>query len=105
VRVCLPTWAPPDESANGWLNAIYKDAFDRAVDPGAQSSFSQALSSGAKSFLQAADIIFTIPEYYQELGGSYITTLDSAPGGLSYYPPRSARAGFLGESAATRPAS
>jgi hypothetical protein len=71
---------------NGWLNAIYQDAFNRAVDPGAQSSFSQALSSGARSFQQAADIIFTSPEYYQELVASYITTLDGAPGG-SYYPP------------------
>jgi hypothetical protein len=55
---------------DGWLNAIYQDALNRAVDSGGQSAFSQALSSGAKSFQQAADIIFTSPEYYQDLVAS-----------------------------------
>jgi hypothetical protein len=55
---------------NGWLNAIYQDALNRAVDSGGQSAFSQELSSGAKSFQQAAEIIFTSPEYYQVLVAS-----------------------------------
>jgi hypothetical protein len=55
---------------NGWLNAVYQDALHRAVEPAAQSAFSQALSSGGKSFQQVADIIFTSPEYYQDLVAS-----------------------------------
>jgi len=58
---------------NGWLNAVYQDALHRAVEPAAQSAFSQELSSGAKSFQQVADIIFTSPEYYQDLVASYYT--------------------------------
>jgi uncharacterized repeat protein (TIGR03803 family) len=61
-------------SISGWLTAIYSDGFNRTIDPSGQSSFSQALSSGALTFQQAASIIFTSPEYYQDLVGGYYST-------------------------------
>jgi uncharacterized repeat protein (TIGR03803 family) len=73
---------------DGWLTAMYEDAFHRPVDPSGQSFFGQALASGALSFRQVADVIFTSPEYYQDLvDGYYSTFLRRAadPGGLAYW--------------------
>jgi hypothetical protein len=60
-------------TTGGWINAIYADAFNRAVDPSGQASFTQELTAGTITFQQAADIIFTSSEYDQDLVGSYYT--------------------------------
>jgi hypothetical protein len=62
---------------NGWLNAVYQDALNRAADPGGQSAFGQALAGGAKSFQQVAALIFTSPEYYQDLVAGYYTAFNA----------------------------
>jgi hypothetical protein len=56
-----------------WLNTVYVDAFNRSIDSSAETAFSQALSSGAVSFQQAADILFTSPEFNQDIIGTYYT--------------------------------
>jgi hypothetical protein len=52
---------------SGWLNAIYADALGRAVDASGTSSFTAALSNGTRTYQQVADIIFTSPEFDNDL--------------------------------------
>jgi hypothetical protein len=75
-------------TTQGWLNAIYKDAFNRSIDSGGAAAFTQALSAGAINFQQAADILFTSPEFDRAAIGAYYTrflrrTADSS--GLAYW--------------------
>jgi uncharacterized protein (TIGR03118 family) len=51
---------------DGFLDALYKDAFNRAVDSSGRSAFDRALASGVTR-AQVATIIFTSAEFRQDL--------------------------------------
>jgi hypothetical protein len=51
-------------TSDGFLNALYQDALDRAVDPGGRAVWKQALANGA-SFAQVAAAILASTEYRQ----------------------------------------
>jgi Domain of unknown function (DUF4214) len=51
---------------DGFLDALYQDALDRAVDPGGRAAWDQALASGV-SYAQVAAAILASPEYRQDL--------------------------------------
>ncbi len=53
-----------------FLDALYQDALNRTIDPGAQTAFLQLLTNGGTR-AQVATIIFTSPEYRQDLVQSY----------------------------------
>jgi uncharacterized delta-60 repeat protein len=53
-------------SADGFLDALYQDGLDRAVDPGGRAGWKQALANGA-SFAQVAAAILASPEYRQDI--------------------------------------
>jgi hypothetical protein len=53
-------------SNDGFLTALYQDALGRAVDATGRSAFDQLLAIGG-SRTQVADIIFSSPEYQQDL--------------------------------------
>jgi hypothetical protein len=53
-------------SADGFLDALYLDALDRAVDPGGRAGWKQALANGA-SFAQVAAAILASAEYRQAI--------------------------------------
>jgi uncharacterized delta-60 repeat protein len=53
-------------SADGFLDALYQDALDRAVDPGGRAGWKQALANGA-SFAQVAAAILASSEYRQDI--------------------------------------
>ena len=55
---------------DGFLSALYEDALNRAIDPGGQASFSQALGNGL-SRMQVAAAIMTSMEFRQDLVQSY----------------------------------
>jgi autotransporter-associated beta strand protein len=70
----------------GWINSIYQDALGRSADPVSFAAFSQAVSTGALTYQQAADLIFASPEYHRDLvAGYYATFLQRLPdpGGLA----------------------
>ena len=54
-------------TVSGWLNAIYAKALGRAVDSGASSTFTDALSTGKSTYQQVASVIFTSLEYDNDL--------------------------------------
>jgi len=51
-------------TSDGFLNALYQDALDRAVDPGGRAAWKQALANGA-SFAQVTAAILASTEYRQ----------------------------------------
>jgi uncharacterized delta-60 repeat protein len=53
-------------SADGFLDALYQDALDRAVDPPGRTGWKQVLANGA-SFAQVAAAILASPEYRQDI--------------------------------------
>src|SRR5262249_25839150 len=57
-------------STDGFLNALYQDALQRAVDASGRAAFSQQLSSGV-SRTQVALTILTSAEYRQDLVQSF----------------------------------
>jgi hypothetical protein len=50
----------------GFLQALYQDALNRAIDPAGQMTFSQALAKGATR-AQVAAAVFTSLEFRQDL--------------------------------------
>jgi RHS repeat-associated protein len=70
---------------DGFLDALYHDALNRAVDPAARAAFDQALANGTTPG-QVATIIFNSTEFRQDLvQGDYQLFLNRAadPGGLA----------------------
>jgi hypothetical protein len=71
----------------GFLSALYQAALDRGVDAAGRSAFDQLLANGA-SRTQVAEMIFSSPEYQQDLvEGLYQRFLGRAAdeAGLSFY--------------------
>jgi autotransporter-associated beta strand protein len=66
-------------TVNGWVTALYTDALGRQPDPLGLASFTQALTSGALSFQQAADLVFHSDEYYASLVDGYYSTFLRRP--------------------------
>lgn len=72
---------------DGFLDALYHDAFNRAVDPSGRSTFDQALANGLTP-AQVATLIFSSAEYQRDLVQSlYQRLLHRAAdnGGLSAF--------------------
>jgi hypothetical protein len=57
-------------TSDGFLNALYQDAFKRSVDPSGHATFGQALAQGATPAQIAANI-FTSIEFRQDLVQSF----------------------------------
>jgi uncharacterized delta-60 repeat protein len=51
---------------DGFLNALYQDALNRALDPSGRAAWDQALANGA-SYAQVADAILSSTEYRQDV--------------------------------------
>jgi uncharacterized protein (TIGR03118 family) len=72
---------------NGFLDAVYQDALNRAVDSVGRTFFGQLLASGGTT-TQVATLIFTSDEFRQDLvQGFYQTFLHRAAdsGGLAFF--------------------
>jgi uncharacterized repeat protein (TIGR01451 family) len=54
----------------GFIDALFHDALGRAADPQGETAFEQFLAGG-KSHQQAADIVFSSPEYRDDLVQNY----------------------------------
>lgn len=78
-------------SANGFLNALYQDALNRAIDPSGQAAYSQALANNV-SRTQVAAAIVTSAEHCRDLVQSFYQSFlgrAADSGGLNVF------AGFL----------
>jgi hypothetical protein len=53
-------------SLDGFLNALFQDAFNRAVDTSGRATYTKALSRGM-SRIQVAQALYSSPEYQQDL--------------------------------------
>jgi uncharacterized protein GlcG (DUF336 family) len=53
-------------SNDGFLNALYQDILQRAVDPSGRATFDQLLANGATP-QQIAELVYSSPEYQQDL--------------------------------------
>jgi uncharacterized delta-60 repeat protein len=53
-------------TASGFLDALYHDGLNRAIDPTGQAALSQALANGADR-AQIAEVVFSSAEYRQDL--------------------------------------
>src|SRR5262249_44339029 len=72
---------------NGFLDAVYQDALNRAVDPTGRAGWTQAFQNGT-TFGQIGTGILTSPEYLQDVvTEAYERFLrrEPDPGGLSAY--------------------
>jgi uncharacterized protein (TIGR03118 family) len=72
---------------SGFLDAIYRDALKRAVDSRGRASFLRALTTGTTR-TQVATIIFTSPEFRNDLVRSYYTRFlhrNADAGGLATF--------------------
>jgi hypothetical protein len=71
----------------GFLNALYEDVLNRAVDPSGDASFGAELNSGASRVTVAYQVL-TSTEYRQDLVNSYYEQFlhrSADSGGLSYW--------------------
>ena len=57
-------------SLEGFLSALFQDAFNRAIDTSGRATYSQALSHGMTR-IQVAQAIYSSPEYQQDLVQSF----------------------------------
>ncbi len=57
-------------SLDGFLNALFQDAFNRVIDTSGRATYSQALSHGMTR-TQVAQAIYSSPEYQQDLVQSF----------------------------------
>src|SRR5207244_301 len=83
--VSSPEFLQAHDTVDGFLDALYQDALNRAVDPSGRAGWAQAFAGGA-SFAQVAAAILASPEYRQDLvTGAYELFLrrQPDPGGLN----------------------
>ena len=57
-------------TTDGYLNALFHDAFNRSVDTSGQATYTQALAHGL-SRIQVAEAIYGSPEYQHDLVESF----------------------------------
>jgi uncharacterized delta-60 repeat protein len=63
----ITRYLPHTPLSTNYLNQLYRDAFDRIIDPPSLQSFMQALDRGALTQAQVSTIIFGSSEYLADL--------------------------------------